>query len=101
MQQRRKQPTITGIAWFTPEQYELLLEYAADRDQLPNTYEEWLQKATDLLHFLHSKKYIVPKIDLDVHEVVAWCKQLNIPFNSKARAQFTAERVRQLNQPPA
>jgi hypothetical protein len=31
-----------GVAWYRPEECSRLLEIAADRDGLEDTYEEWL-----------------------------------------------------------
>jgi hypothetical protein len=36
---------ILGIAWYKKEEWSHFLEIAADRDELEDTYEEWLRNA--------------------------------------------------------
>ncbi len=46
---RKKTPgyqnTEVGIAWYEAEQWSRLLEISADRDELEETYQEWVRDA--------------------------------------------------------
>ena len=86
---------ITGIAWYRPEQWELLREVSEDVDNLEETFDGWLKTAERLIREGLPADVAVEKIDIDVEEVLAWCNVRGLPMNTASRAQFVSERVRQ------
>jgi hypothetical protein len=87
---------ITGVAWYRPEQWQRLREVSEDVDNLEETYDAWLQTAERTTRDIPTD---VEKIDVDVEEVLAWCKVMGLPMNAASRARFVSERVRQKHQP--
>jgi hypothetical protein len=85
--------TILGVAWYTREQYERLLELANDRDNLEDTYEEWQATAEKMMVKLSKPGVLPRKVHIDVEELVAWCKAHNRPVDGAARTAFVADKV--------
>ena len=44
--------TKVGIAWYTPDQWQILLDISADRDDLEATYAEWKRDSKKALRQL-------------------------------------------------
>ncbi|MBM3839765.1 MAG: hypothetical protein FJ398_17700 [Verrucomicrobia bacterium] len=88
---RKHNQVETGVAWYSQDQYSLLRALAADADSLHPTYEEWRAAATKLIEDLRSKGVTAYKVDVDVHELAAWCKREGRPFDGAARATFVSK----------
>lgn len=92
----RSEPgVVLGVAWYRSKQWNRLLEIAADRDNLEDTYEEWLRCAERSLSQL-SRHGIQPiKVDIDVDELFQWCLAQRCPIDAQARTKFVAEKLHQ------
>jgi hypothetical protein len=86
-----------GIAWYRREEWSHLLEIAADRDELEDTYEEWLRNAETRLHEMVEAGISAMKVFINLEELQGWCTAQGRPVDGNARAVFTAEKVRQLH----
>ena len=87
--------TVIGVAWYRREQWDRLLEIAADRDQLEGTYDEWKANAEAALPKLVRSGILPRKIDVDVEELLRWCHAQKCPGDGSARSFFTAEKLRE------
>jgi hypothetical protein len=76
------------VAWYDPEQYLRLLELADDREQLHDTYEEWLEGFERLLARMGPA---AQKVAVDVDELAAWCRHEGLPLDGAARARYVSE----------
>ncbi len=85
--------SLIGIAWYRPEQWSRLLNIAADRESLEDTYEEWLADATRVAFDLAQRGFAVRPVEVDVVELARWCKQQGCPLNGEARARFVTEKL--------
>ena len=84
---------ILGVAWYTREQYERLLKFANDRDNLEDTYEEWQATAEKMMVQLSRPGVLPRKVHIDVEELVAWCKAHKRPNDGASRTVFVADKV--------
>ena len=84
---------VLGVAWYTREQYERLLELANDRDNLEDTFEEWQATAEKMMVQLSRPGVLPRKVHIDVDELVSWCKSNNRPVDGAARTVFVADKV--------
>ena len=82
-----------GLAWFRREQWDRLLEVSDDRDDLEETFDEWVQVAKQRCDELRSSGYDVKKVDVDMEELVSWCLAQGTPVNAKARAEFALKKL--------
>jgi len=96
--QRHSPPPIqpldrVGLAWFDATQYQRLLEVAADREKLHDTYEAWLKGAEALVKRLPIKPVL---ISVQIDALLAWCREREMPLDSAARSKYAAEMVPRL-----
>jgi hypothetical protein len=84
-----------GIAWYEPDQWQQLLVVSMDRDQLEETYDEWVQDVERVIRELRRQGVQVVKVRMKVDELVAWCQSQNISVNGEARSQYAAYKLRQ------
>jgi hypothetical protein len=92
----REQTTLNlGVAWYRREQWNRLLEVADDRDNLEDTYEEWEANAEKGLLTLNRPGFEPQRIDIDIEELIRWCKLKNRPVDGAARSIFTAEKLQE------
>jgi len=96
MPEHGRQPTlVTGCAWYRAKQWDRLREVSADRDKLEETYEEWVANAEESLRNMRKAGIYAHKIDVDVEELLAWCEARGEDVDSKARAAYVADMMRQ------
>ena len=82
-----------AVAWYRPEQWERLHAVSVDVDDLEQTYDEWLLKAEIALADLRKKGFFVQKIEIDIEELVKWCKSRQLPIDGAARSAYAAEKL--------
>lgn len=86
-----------GIAWYRPGEWSRLLEISADRDELEDTYEEWLKNAETRLHEMVEAGINATRVYINIDELQNWCIAQGCPIDASARAFFTAEKLRQFH----
>ena len=90
-QMKRSEPSDrVGIAWFDETQYRRLLEVAANRGKLYDTHEAWRLAAEATVTRMPFAPVRVP---IQVDEVLAWCREREVPLDGAARSQNVAEWV--------
>lgn len=90
-----REKVIVGFGLFRREQYQLLLESAADRDNLDDTYDEWLRSFREGVKNARSTGIEPVKVDVDMEELLSYCKKHNLKNNAETRSQFYAELLRE------
>ena len=65
---------VLGIAWFRPDQWDLLRSVSADPEVLEPTYDEWEKLARRTIHDLAREGILARKVDVDVERLQDWCK---------------------------
>lgn len=85
-----------GIAWYRPEQWERLLEVSVDRSRLEDTHEEWETGAKETLRNLLVNGANAIRVDVDVENLVQWCKKNGRAVDGSGRAFYVADRIRLL-----
>ena len=91
----RQVDTVIGVSWYRPEQWDRLLQIATDREVLEDTYEEWKAIAEKSLKKFAMLGYHLRKVDIDVEELLGWCKVHNLSVDGAARSKFAAEKLRE------
>ena len=84
-----------GIAWYKRDQWQLLRNVSADRDDLEETYTEWKKDAEKALDQLRQGGPEVVKVNVKVEELLDWCLGQNIPVNANARSKYAAYQLQQ------
>ena len=87
---RRTPPVNLAVAWYKPEQWSRLLEISADSDELETTHAEWLSLAEKALKNLTTQGLGVAKIEVDVEDLLSWCRERDLPINGENRSRYAA-----------
>ncbi|MFP4668071.1 MAG: hypothetical protein ACOCQI_01010 [Desulfosalsimonas sp.] len=88
----KKDAPIT-LAWYSREQWELLSQVASDADSMDETFENWQETAENAYRLLLQSGYPVRTVNVDVTELLRWCKSRNRPVDGEARSDFIEERA--------
>jgi hypothetical protein len=87
-----------GVAWYRPEQWEMLRNASVDKDKLEDTHAEWQKDAERVVKELRQQGFYVVKIDVEIADLLLWCESQEIPLNGEARSKYAAFKVQQLSQ---
>lgn len=66
----KKVTPVLGIGWYREDQWPILLQNAEDREDLNQTYTEWLEHAQSNIENLVDSGYQPVKIPVDVHDMI-------------------------------
>ena len=88
-----KFPGNIGIAWYKPEQWELLRAESVDSENLEDTYEEWLEFIEQQMQEARKAGIIISKVEVDVEEIIAWCRIRQRPMDTDARSEFVTQKM--------
>lgn len=90
--------TVAGILWWKPSQWEKAKKLSSDSHLFDDNYQEWKKGAeTTLINFrVHGRK--VYKVEIDLDELIRWCKDQKIPFDRNARSKFVSIKVQKLHE---
>lgn len=84
-------PQAVGIPWFEPHDYPAIRAMMLDRDRLPLTHAEWLQKVQGLEQQIIARGHRAVRVPLHPQRFAAWCAIRNLQIDAKARSTFAAE----------
>jgi hypothetical protein len=84
---------IIGVIWCDREQWERLKATADDRDQLDDTFEEWQATVGAAMQSFEAQGMAVRKVDLDVDELLAWCRSRGRRNDGPARAEYASAKL--------
>ncbi len=86
---------VTGICWYSADQWARLREVASDRGELEETHEQWLAMMKRNLRSLREAGITYQLVDIDVEELVSWCKRKGRPINGSSRAEYATYLLQQ------
>ncbi|MCC5940553.1 MAG: hypothetical protein JJU37_03355 [Balneolaceae bacterium] len=84
---------VTGILWWKPEQWEKAKQMSSDSHVFDDTYEDWKEGAEKALKNFQDLRITVYRIEIELDELVKWCKNQKMPIDSKARSRFVSMKV--------
>jgi hypothetical protein len=105
MKKRKKKPkhkkneSPIGLAWYSREQWELLKQAADDADGMDDTFSQWERNAQNAHRVLRQSGYAVEIVDVDVAELLGWCKSQRRPLDGEARSEFVLEKLQENRHP--
>nr|CAP47547.1 putative integron gene cassette protein [uncultured bacterium]CAP47598.1 putative integron gene cassette protein [uncultured bacterium] len=82
------------VGWYSPRQWDRLLEIADDPANLGQSYTDWRRRADAAYRELRSQGTAVTKIRIDVEDLLQWCDEQAIPVNAESRTRYAAFLVR-------
>ena len=85
---------IIGIAWYRKEQWSLLRQVSKNPEKLESTHEEWLNNAIESKKTLEKAGVSVKEVDIDIENIIKWCKERHRAIDSKSISEYVALRLR-------
>jgi hypothetical protein len=82
---------MVGIGFYRREQWPLLRRSAADAHMLEESYDDWIEVLDSAVTKIRDHGLEPKLVDVDVNELLAYCKQQGIPNNAEARAKFISK----------
>jgi len=79
-----------GIACYRKEQWKLFKATADDPDDLGDKYEDWLHGVKQLEIHLILNGYNTERVDIDVNDLIQWCKKNNKVNTRETRSEYVA-----------
>ncbi len=84
---------VIGLAWYRKEDYERLMAMFTDRDELPDTYEDWLAKAQKIVVTMSMDGFLMEKSYIDPETFPQWCAKKGLEMDASARTRYAVEEV--------
>lgn len=88
---------VIGIAWYCLEDWEGLRQLYPDRDQMHDSYDEWLADAKRAEGTAKARGHTVIQIVIHPAELAGWCAVRGLAPTADARARYVTEQTRLLS----
>jgi hypothetical protein len=82
-----------GIAYYSEQQYSLLLRFADDRNALHDTWEAWLLQFLKTYSYLKASGFEVEKIEIDINELLRYCHKKGLKNTLETRSKYVQGKV--------
>lgn len=89
---------ITGILWWKPKQWDEAKQISSDSYVFDGTYQEWKESAEKMLKNFEDLGIKVYKVEIDLDELVTWCKDEKMPLDSKARSRYASIKAKEIHE---
>jgi hypothetical protein len=87
---KHPQDQVVAAAWYRLDQWEQLRHVSVDASVLELSIAEWATIAFRKCAELTESGVMVVRIDVDVGELIDWCRDEGLPLDAHARAQFAS-----------
>ena len=87
---------VTALPWYRRSDYAALLKLFSDSDEMPATYDAWLDGAQRTEMQLQKAGVGVTRIWIQPAPFAAWCQERNISPDQWARLTFADEAARDI-----
>jgi len=84
-------PTPTRTPWLRRDQWDLFRRVFAGDDELPASYDEWLRGSQDAVLQWTAAGFHIKRVEIDVEQLVAWCRRQRRPVDALAMMLFSGE----------
>jgi hypothetical protein len=83
-----------GIPWYRREEYGALRASFPDRDQMHDTFDEWLGDVTRIERTMKDRGLRTLRVLIDAKSFPKWCQENGLPLDSKSRSRYAADQAR-------
>jgi len=80
------------VAYYRKKDWKRFLRTIDDRESMHNSWIEWHQGFLKLKEDLTAQGFRVFEVEVDVDELVAYCKKNRIKNDGKARSEFVTQK---------
>ncbi len=79
------------IGFYREDQWQLLLKTADDIDLMEKEYGEWKKGIQRLIENMRLEGIKPVTVDIDIYELLSFCRQHHLKNNGETRSQFVAQ----------
>jgi len=79
---------VIRLAWFSPEDYDLLLKATKSTDDFDSNFETWHAKAKKDVMKIVAGGQRIAKVNVDVKAFKKWCKEHKKPVDKESLDLF-------------
>jgi len=79
---------ILGFAWYSRDDYQQLRTLFSDRDNFPQSYDEWLKGAETGIEHYREQGVTAFKVEISPSEISGYCRARGLNVDSNARKRF-------------
>lgn len=87
----KKAPTIQAMVWYKEEDWEQLHAMFTDSHLLPQSYDDWLERAEKMVEQVEAAGDVVIKVFIDPETFPLWCKKKGREMDMNARTDLAIE----------
>ncbi len=84
-------PTIQAMVWYKEEDWEQLHRMFTDSHLLPQSYDDWLERAEKMVTQIEAAGDVVMKVFIDPVTFPLWCKKKGREMDMNARTDLAIE----------
>ena len=84
-------PHAVGIAWYVRDDYPHILDIMVDADQMPETFDEWRERAIEVESQLKARGFALVRAPVHAPAFLAWCRDTGRTADADARCQYAAD----------
>ncbi len=88
MRKNKVKKMVLGIGFYRREQWPRLIETAVDSHLLEKTYDDWMAVLDASIEKIRAGGLEPELVDIDVEELLAFCKKEGLPNNAACRSRF-------------
>ena len=89
-----KGEAIIGFGWYREDQWNLYYLSAEDKNTIHNSYKEWENEASRAFSDFQEQGVNIRKIDIDMIDLLRWCKEKGLKNTGGTRAKYISEQVK-------
>lgn len=80
-----------GVLWFKQEDYPGYLAIVADPDNVPDTFEFWLQRTKEAIAFIEREGGKPVRVETTPDKLLMWCTIRGLRVDSSGRNAFASD----------
>ena len=86
---------ICALAYYRKDQYDRYREISVDKEALSKSYDEMMVSAKSKYKEMENKGFKVVKIDIDIEELIEWCRNRKVTINPESRTKFSMKKLKE------
>ena len=88
-----KEPELQVMVWYNEDDWERYKTLFDDAHLLPDSYQQWLQRAEEKVKEVEAGGDIVAKVTIDTVLFPAWCKENGRKLDAESRTTFAIKAI--------
>ena len=84
------------LTYYRKDQYDRYREISVDKEAFSKSYDEMMVSAKSKYKDMENKGFKVVKIEIDIEELIEWCRHRKVTINPESRTKFSMEKLKEM-----